>query len=186
MLTCIKCNKTLDFSNFHRKANSKTGYRSECKSCRKDYDLQRYSENKELIIEKSRQYYEKTKNDPEVLEKKKQYRSKYYRDRCEKEYEHYIVARCKKRANKNSLEFDLTEEDIIIPDFCPILGIPLIKGNGAVTKNSPSVDRIDPNKGYTKDNIQIISQLANAMKSNATPEDLLKFAEWVLQTYNKI
>lgn len=186
MLTCIKCNKTLDFSNFHKKANSKTGYRSECKQCRKEYDLKRYEENKEEVKSKAREYYEKTKLDPEIQEKKKIYRVQYYKNKCNNEYERYILARCKKRALKNNLEFNLEISDIVIPDTCPVLGIPLIKGQGKVTKNSPSVDRIDPNKGYTKDNIQVISQLANAMKSNASPEDLIKFAEWVLQVYGKL
>ena len=35
-----------------------------------------------------------------------------------------------------------------------------------------SLDRKDPNKGYTKDNVWVISQIANAMK--------LLFAKWVL------
>ena len=41
--------------------------------------------------------------------------------------------------------------DIIFPTHCPILGIELIKGGtGVQTFNSPSIDRIDPNKGYIK------------------------------------
>jgi hypothetical protein len=57
--------------------------------------------------------------------------------------------------------------------------------NGKPTKFSPSVDRIDPTKGYTKDNVQVISNLANAMKQNATKEELIVFAKWVLKTYGE-
>jgi len=42
---------------------------------------------------------------------------------------------------------------------------------------------VDIFKGYTKDNIMVMSQLANAMKANATPEQLLLFSDWVIKTY---
>ena len=45
---------------------------------------------------------------------------------------------------------------------------------------SYSLDRKDPNKGYTKDNVWVISQIANAMKWDSTPEERVLFAKWVL------
>jgi hypothetical protein len=72
--------------------------------------------------------------------------------------------------------FDLHIDDIVIPEICPILKTPFIKG----TSSAASVDRIDSSKGYCKGNIQIISRKANLMKSNATQEELEKFAHWVL------
>lgn len=44
-----------------------------------------------------------------------------------------------------------------------------------------SLDRIDPQKGYTKNNIWVISAIANSMKWNSTHEERIKFAEWVLE-----
>lgn len=97
--------------------------------------------------------------------------------------------RSKVRAKEKNIPFDLTVEDIKIPDVCPILGIKLNRagygyGKGYGPKDcSPSLDRLDNSKGYTKDNIQIISQLANRMKSSATPEQLQLFAKWINQTF---
>ena len=87
------------------------------------------------------------------------------------------------RAKEKNIDFSLSVEDIASPPLCPVFGFELERNKGIPKYNSPSVDRIDPTKGYTKDNIQVISQLANSMKQNATKEQLIQFAEWVLRTY---
>lgn len=92
------------------------------------------------------------------------------------------------RAKKMGLAFDLEYDDLNPPEKCPVFGYILERTAYSEKKNnhlSPSVDRIDPNKGYTKDNIQIISNLANVMKHDATPEQLVMFATWVLNTYKE-
>ena len=96
-----------------------------------------------------------------------------------------ILKRLKERSVQKGLDFNLTVEDIKVPEKCPIFGFDLQRNHKIPMFNSPSVDRIDPEKGYTKENIQVISQLANAMKQNATPEQLLQFAAWVFETYAK-
>lgn len=90
----------------------------------------------------------------------------------------------KSRAIKQGVPWEADAyEGLDMPAVCPVLGIPLFKGTGGPTMNSPSIDRKVPSMGYVKGNIQIISQLANGMKQNATPEQLLAFAEWVQKTY---
>ena len=80
------------------------------------------------------------------------------------------------RARKKGLEFNLTEHDIVIPSHCPALGIPIFCEGGRATANSPSLDRIDPSKGYTRDNIVVVSHRANTLKRDATVLELFLIA----------
>jgi hypothetical protein len=89
----------------------------------------------------------------------------------------------KHRAITKQLPFDITPEDIVVPEICPIMGQPF----GAVGSGpyAPSVDRIIPYKGYVKDNIRVISLLANQMKWNASPEELVIFCRGMLKLLGK-
>lgn len=83
------------------------------------------------------------------------------------------------RAKKKSIEFNLTIDDIVVPENCPILGISLNVNDGFAKDNSPSIDRIDPSKGYVKGNCCVISYKANRMKQENTLEDLLKIINYI-------
>lgn len=90
----------------------------------------------------------------------------------------------RRRATKDGVPFNLTSENVIIPAVCPVLGIPLVKGeNRGGNYNSPSLDRVIPDLGYVKENVTVISMKANRMKNDATPDELKKFAAWVGKTY---
>jgi hypothetical protein len=93
-------------------------------------------------------------------------------------------ARAKHRAKEMNREFDLEPSDITIPNFCPILGIKL-EASGTSVLTAPSLDRIDNSKGYVKGNVQVISMMANQMKSSASPEQLYKFAKWIMLNYSE-
>lgn len=98
--------------------------------------------------------------------------------------ERSMFYRSRQRARKEGLEFTITIEDIIIPDYCPYLGCELtnIQGKGRIWTNA-SLDRIDSSKGYIPSNIQVISMRANLMKGNATRVQLLNFAEGIDRIY---
>jgi hypothetical protein len=76
----------------------------------------------------------------------------------------------RKRAAMLSLPFDITPEDIVVPERCPVLDIPLLLVGSR--DNRPSLDRIIPASGYTKQNIAVISFRANRVKSDATADEL--------------
>ena len=98
--------------------------------------------------------------------------------------ERAVLWNARKNAKTKGVAFDLELSDIVIPNVCPALGIPIVKtsteGIGR-TDNSPSVDRLDPTKGYVKDNVRIVSWRANKLKGDATPEELEKIAAYTRQ-----
>jgi hypothetical protein len=86
------------------------------------------------------------------------------------------------RAKAKGLPCKLVTNDIVIPDHCPLLGIPLFFTQGVMTANTPSIDRIDSNLGYVPGNIQVVSWEANRIKSDTTIER----AEQLLEFYTKL
>ena len=141
---------------------------------------EQYWKNPEKYIALSKQWRE------DNVEKVKDYRVQYYQEHKE-QYELNISARklssAKQRAIKYNLPFNITEQDIKdvwpIDNKCPALDIEFIIGGfDTMNYDSPSLDRIIPNKGYVKSNIQIVSALANAIMSNATPEQVIKVGQY--------
>jgi hypothetical protein len=88
-----------------------------------------------------------------------------------------MLSGAKQRAKKSSIPFNISLEDIPDWDVCPVLGISM----ETRTKYAPSLDKISPQLGYIKGNIQVISRMANTMKQDATQEELERFAKWVLK-----
>lgn len=98
----------------------------------------------------------------------------------------YIFQHVRAAAKRRGIEFSIEVSDIVIPEYCPMLGCKLTmeRGKGKIGTNA-SLDRIDSTKGYIKGNVQVLSSLANYMKNNATPEQLVIFAENILRIYKK-
>lgn len=76
--------------------------------------------------------------------------------------------RAKRRAVERGNEFSIEMEDIVIPEKCPVFGVPFEEN----TPYAASLDRIDSSKGYIKGNIQVLSARANTLKNDATLEEL--------------
>ena len=87
----------------------------------------------------------------------------------------------KNSAKKRNIPFELSISDIDeigIPITCPVLGIPLYFHRHQVQDDSISFDRIDSSKGYSLDNVIIISYRANKLKSNATLDEMKRIVEF--------
>lgn len=155
---CTKCKQDLPISCFTKGPDN--GYRYQCRVCNMKYqqNKQRYQR-----AEISAKYYKKRKETNPALFMWKQ-------------------AKHRSQWDYDNMEFSIEVEDVVLPEGCPYMGvgfIPLDKKYGY------SLDRIDSSKGYTKDNIQVISRIANIMKNNATEQELISFAKGVLATHSK-
>lgn len=83
-----------------------------------------------------------------------------------------MLKNAKNRSSVKGLTFSISKKDILIPDICPVLGIPLVIGSGQVTDNSPTLDRIIPALGYIPSNIRVISHRANRLKCDASVDEM--------------
>jgi hypothetical protein len=96
-----------------------------------------------------------------------------------------LLYAARSRAKQNELECTITVDDIVIPEFCPALGIKLEARIGAGRSNredigtSPSLDRIDNSKGYIPGNAAVISLRANMIKTDATAAELKAVAAYI-------
>ena len=106
---------------------------------------------------------------------RKRVSKKHWEKSVKNDLEKIIYNRAKGRARKRGIYFDITPEDIVIPDKCPIFNKKLVYGDHDWT---PSIDRIDSSKGYTKENIIIVSNKANVIKNNACPDDIIVVGEF--------
>mgnify|MGYP003646625470 CR=1 FL=1 len=88
--------------------------------------------------------------------------------------EYYLWKSAKKRSRDKDLDFDIEVSDIIIPQFCPLLHIPLIHRTGLrkAQPDAPSLDRLDNSLGYVKGNILVVSWRANKLKADAEFQEL--------------
>jgi hypothetical protein len=106
-----------------------------------------------------------TDNQYRLLREKHNATNRRYQRRCPREKK--LLKAARDRARKSGREFNLLQKHIVIPPVCPVLGIPMLR---------PSIDRVDSSRGYTPDNIEIISWEANRLKNNMTPEQMAKLA----------
>ena len=108
-------------------------------------------------------------------DRKREYEREWARKKRKSKPEYYLWKAAKRRAKLKNLEFNIEVTDIIIPQFCPLLNIPIVNntGNRCRVDGSPSLDRIDNTLGYTKGNIMVVSWRANFLKSDASLKELL-------------
>jgi hypothetical protein len=91
----------------------------------------------------------------------------------------YLLQSRRYDARNKNLPFDLTNEWAAArwTGKCEITGIAFgLNGKRGPFPFSPSVDRIDPTKGYTQDNCRFVLWGCNAIKGVGTDADMYKIA----------
>ena len=165
---CSNFKKPFSNDGFYKNRTTGDGLTSWCKLCVNERHKGLYIRDKEKILRKHKLW--RANNPLRVNSLGRKWRKN-------NPIKQMVIA-AKSRALRKNLPFNITIEDVTIPNMCPVLGIPIVIGQGKVDRstpdNAPSLDRIVPAKGYTKGNVQVISKRANALKWDSTIEELEK------------
>ena len=172
--SCCQCGLTKTAKEFPRARQLPSGLYSWCKSCVKE-KRESYNIN-ENVSEKRKK---RRKEDPIWRDKIAQQK----KDSRLRNFPVHMWRSARTKAKNKGMEFSIIVEDIIIPEMCPILQVPLVFGTKDHYEFSPSLDRKDNTKGYIPGNIVVMSKKANTMKNCATKEELVLFADWIYKEF---
>jgi len=185
MKTCTICTQEKPLEEFTKSKNSPDGRGSYCKPCHHQYTKDWTARNIDKVRQNRREY--NSANAEKISARNKVYKAENrdyfleYNRRYAVEKPHKaMVYEARKRAKDFDVPFSLVDDDIVIPEFCPILGIKLERGKVDSNRDCcPSLDRVVPELGYVSDNIAVISYRANRIKNNGTAEEHRKIADWM-------
>lgn len=165
---CTKCKKYQDLSCFRVRKNRKNALTSWCVACLRRKCKHNYLVNRKKRVKYLREYHEENKH---TVAKRK--RAQWADPRNRRSI--WLCALRRKSLNKG-IKFNLTLEDIVIPEYCPVLGVLL--NFDCTSPNCATMDKIVPSKGYVKGNVIVVSKRANQIKSDATVAEIMKVAEF--------
>lgn len=198
---------------FYKRNNVKCGFNSSCKDCAKEKETKRvrikpFNEKGELYCQRCKTY----KPISEFYENASTTKNrKYYSNNCKsceserhKEYREThrtndvevffrdIATGCRGRAYRSEGKFEctITKDDLISlyekqKHKCALSGIEMttIRGQGKFPNNA-SVDRIDAGKDYSLDNIRLVCNHVNMMRSNLSDDELINYCKCILEYYD--
>lgn len=148
---CSTCKNVLPISDFWADKKVPSGCYYECKGCARSRLRNWQSKNRAL-------------------------RSEYERGRSQshrrKDPAYRIWKGAKDRAALHGIPFSISRYDVSIPSVCPVTGIPLVLTHRRAQGDSPSLDRIDPLRGYVPGNVIVVCWRVNRIKSDASLDEL--------------
>ena len=138
---CYKCKEIKLIEDFSKNRSNFDGYQKVCKECFSNYGCVKvgYSKKSKLIKSDLKTYFRN--------------KHSFFKKKCE----------------KKNIEFNLSKDylyELYLKQSgkCFYTEIDIIHNVGCHQFNSISVDRVDPNKGYTEDNIVLSSFAINSFK----------------------
>ena len=99
-------------------------------------------------------------------------------ERTERQFLSGILRTNKFKAQRDNIPFNLSLDHLKVPEVCPVLGIKLDWGTDC-RDNTPSLDRLKPEVGYTVGNVRVISHRANRLKQDASIAELRKIISYI-------
>lgn len=93
----------------------------------------------------------------------------------------FMIYAAKGRSKKLNVPFDLQPQDLMLPERCPALDVLLERNVAHQRDNSPTLDRIIPEKGYVRGNVLVVSAKATRIKNDASVDEIERVAAFYRQ-----
>lgn len=180
---CSKCEKNKPIELFVKNKTCKNGRSNVCKECQNNYSREYRKGNQDYLYKKRINYYNGGKESEKKLRAQRKQENPL-KIRCQ-----YLKAGMRDRARKKKLDYDkdfFSVEYLMkrLSDnpYCECCNTLLdigFKEDRKFHDNSPSMDRVDSTKGYTKDNVAILCWRCNKHKQDATSEELRMIADFM-------
>lgn len=169
MPTCSQCKIEKIDTEFFKDRSRKNGLGRFCKECQLIYVRTWKQQHAKEVNEDNRSRYWRN------IDESRRRQREHYRDKILPK----LITAARSRAKRKNLPFSISTNDLVVPMYCPILGIRMCVASGSLENNSPTIDRIDSRKGYVPGNVAVISHLANQIKSCGTADQHRKIANWM-------
>ncbi len=182
---CVKCDQTKSVEEFYKakpRVDGSLRYHPNCKICVLEYGRTVYQKNPKYQ-ENRKKRYENRSEESKIRNKEKGL--EFYRSIRGRTLT--LLKSAQRRSKNLSLDINVDYDFIysqVSGGVCAATGLAfdLDKPEGSM-KNpyAPSIDRVDPNKGYTKDNTRIVIWQYNLMKGEITDDELLKLCTLIVE-----
>lgn len=144
------------------------------------YSSQRTTKCKECVLSITREYKRKKRLDPEHRKKEGQKQ----KERRVRLWQNTLIHDSKYRKIENNITVDDINEMFENQNgLCYWFNIPLIPSDQKKHPQQPSLDRLDRNKGYTKDNVVLCCYSANIGRNE---NDLETWVEFITKLKNSV
>jgi hypothetical protein len=169
--TCSRCRLTKSMADFSIDRSSKDGCSRYCRPCHKMKQREYKNAHPGYARERKNRWRMRDPDKHRSLERARRQRRPLS----------FLLQDARRRARLRGLPFNITVHDLVIPERCPDLGIKIEVGGPR--RSWPSIDRIRPELGYVRGNVRVISLMANAMKRDATAEEMCTIARAWLRLF---
>ncbi len=181
MKKCWVCKKFKNLEEFYKDSTTIDNLQKACKICQKERNKKYNQENKKYFEQKNKETYQKSNlNNPKynhnryVLYKNEYLKRQDFLLKSARGRLYSIFDAARTRSKKYKLEFIITLQDIldlyeIQNKKCLLTNIDFsLERKGRKNKNpfAPSIDRINSEKGYTKNNIRLVCVIVNLALNN--------------------
>ena len=184
MKICSKCKKEYPLEMFIKNKHCRNGRAGKCSNCQNEYIRNWKRRNRDRLAPIRRKQYAERYG--AIIKERKRMRQMQYplRVRCQ-----LLRTGMKDRSRNREWKFD---NDYFSVGYlmgrlshnpnCECCNKPLdisFKSNRSFNENSPSMDRVDPKKGYIKGNVAILCWRCNKLKQDANSQELRMIANFM-------